>query len=204
FFDDVTPLSQTQVSSNFNLPWYKVELELPSAVTLEGGADGTKYWVGLFVTQGASGANLNFWEVKTNGTTAFTHTSEDQGVTWIPSQSAYDGVFELIGECSGEIIITDEYCQVTVTTEVQPITRILFASIDNTSSPDPSAAAHEYFLDILGNVEKGGNYEITVEGSTNGNFTNYFTAFIDWNQNSILDDTGEVYEIGTITNSTGA
>src|SRR5690606_16573728 len=57
---------------------------------------------------------------------------------------------------------------------------------------------------ILGNVEKGGNYEITVEGSTNGNFTNYFTAFIDWNQNSILDDTGEVYEIGTITNSTGA
>jgi hypothetical protein len=29
-------------------------------------------------------------------------------------------------------------------------------------------------------------------------------AFIDWNQNAILDDADEIYEIGTITNSTGS
>lgn len=28
--------------------------------------------------------------------------------------------------------------------------------------------------------------------------------FIDWNQNGILDDEGEIYEVGTLTNSTGA
>lgn len=36
-----------------------------------------------------------------------------------------------------------------------------------------------------------------------GEFTFYFTAFIDWNQNGILNDEGEVYQLGTVYNSSG-
>jgi hypothetical protein len=202
-FEDVVPNSQTQVSSNFNLPWYEVELELPEVVSLEGGADGTKYWVGLFVTMGTDGHNFNFWEVKTNGTNELLHYSVDQGDTWTASTSGFDGVFEIIGNCGGVSEIPDVYCEVEVVNEVEPITRVVFTEIDNTTSAETTAPAQEYFLNIEGNVEQGGSYDISLEGNTNGNETNYFTVFIDWNQNEILDDEGEVYHIGTITNSDG-
>ncbi|SHJ78599.1 hypothetical protein, partial [Aequorivita viscosa] len=86
-FDDVTPTSQTLVSNNFNLPWYEVELDLPTSITLEGLTGGSKYWIGLTTTVGSGGGSNNFWEIKTNGTTAFTHTSIDQGATWTISPS---------------------------------------------------------------------------------------------------------------------
>ncbi|WP_347374081.1 GEVED domain-containing protein [Aequorivita sp. Q41] len=201
-FAGVVPTSQTQVSTNFNLPWYEVELDFPSPVTLEGLPGGSKYWLGLYVYFGTD-ATSNFWEVKSNGSTAYTHSSLDGGVTWTPSPSGFDGVFQIIGECTGDIVIEDIYCAVETNIAVAPITKLTFAGIDNTTNADPTSPSHEYFLNNKGNVEQGSEYQITVEGNTNGNFTSYFTAFIDWNQNEILDDAGEIYEIGTITNSTG-
>src|SRR5690606_1635759 len=46
-------------------------------------------------------------------------------------------------------------------------------------------------------------YPIALEGNTGGNWENFFTVFIDWNQNDILDDEGEIYQVGSIINSTG-
>ncbi|SDX56068.1 hypothetical protein SAMN05216556_1473, partial [Aequorivita viscosa] len=111
-FQDVVPTSQTQVSSNFSLPWYEVELELPTAVTLEGLPGGSKYWIGLFVTAGSDGASNNFWEIKSNGTTAYIHTSVDQGATWIASTSNYDGVFQVSGICSNVETEPTEPCEI--------------------------------------------------------------------------------------------
>ena len=97
-----------------------------------------------------------------------------------------------------------EYCgPITFEFDVEPITRVVFSDIDNSSSADPSSPAHEDYTSIVGNVSPGDEVELAVEGNTAGNWTNYFTAFIDWNQNGTLNDAGEVYEIGTITNSTG-
>ena len=97
-----------------------------------------------------------------------------------------------------------EYCgPITFEFGVEPITRVVFSNIDNSSSADPSSPAHEDFTSVVGNVAPGDEVEFAVEGYTGGNWTNYFTAFIDWNQNGTLNDAGEVYEIGTITNSTG-
>ncbi|SHK08757.1 GEVED domain-containing protein, partial [Aequorivita viscosa] len=203
-FDDVTPTSQTLVSNNFNLPWYEVVLDLPTSITLEGLTGGSKYWIGLTTTVGSGGGSNNFWEIKTNGTTAFTHTSIDQGATWTISPSGFDGVFQVIGQCSGEVIIPDDYCTVAVETSVAPITQVTFAGIANTTSAETSSPAQEYFLNIEGTVNQGDAYVISVEGNTDGDFASYFSAFIDWNQNGILDDSGEVYEIGSITNSTGS
>lgn len=42
-----------------------------------------------------------------------------------------------------------------------------------------------------------------MEGNTYGDFNNNIVAFIDWNQNGILDDANEIYEVGTLTNSDG-
>jgi hypothetical protein len=46
-------------------------------------------------------------------------------------------------------------------------------------------------------------FTLTVEGDTKGDFENNIVAFIDWNKNEILDDAGEIFELGMLTNSDG-
>lgn len=52
-------------------------------------------------------------------------------------------------------------------------------------------------------ITQGETLTMVVKGNTYGEFDTNIVAFIDWNQNNTLDDEGEVYEIGTISNSTG-
>ncbi len=89
--------------------------------------------------------------------------------------------------------------------DVEPITLVDVAGISNVTDPVVNGTpAHEDFTAISGDVEQGMSYTIALEGNTAGNFTNRFAVFIDWDQNDILDDAGEVYEITqTIVNSNG-
>lgn len=87
----------------------------------------------------------------------------------------------------------------------EAISLVNFAGINNQTDPNAEEQQHEMYLDKIASVNKGGTYEITLEGNTKGNYTNKFAVFIDWNQNGKLDDNGEVYEITTpLTNSTGS
>lgn len=97
------------------------------------------------------------------------------------------------------------YCGPLVFTYKEPITLVNFAGINNVSSPATAGGiGHENFINIVGNVNQGGSYPITLKGNTDGPYTNRFAVFIDWNQNGILDDNGESYLITqTIVNSTG-
>lgn len=98
------------------------------------------------------------------------------------------------------------YCGPLVfTSDVEPITNVDVAGISNTSSNVINGSpGHEDFTAIIGTMEQGGTYTIALEGNTGGNWVNRFVVFIDWNQNGILDDAGEVYQIAqTIQNSTG-
>jgi hypothetical protein len=52
-------------------------------------------------------------------------------------------------------------------------------------------------------VAQNGTYTIQVEGNIEGDFNTDIVAFIDWNQNDILDDAGEVFSIGTLLNTDG-
>jgi len=98
----------------------------------------------------------------------------------------------------------DDYCgPLKYNYGTEPITYVNFAGIDNRSSASTSAPEHEYFLELEGTVDKNQEYEIILEGNTNGNWTSSFAVFIDWNQNNSFDDLGERYEIGTITHSNG-
>ncbi|MCW4452130.1 choice-of-anchor J domain-containing protein [Kaistella sp. BT6-1-3] len=98
------------------------------------------------------------------------------------------------------------YCgPVSITSNTEPITLVNFAGINNETSPTLNGTPdHENFTTIVGNVTQGSSYDITLKGNTGGNWVNRFAVFIDWNQNGILNDAGEVYQITqTITNSTG-
>ncbi|MGV3696815.1 GEVED domain-containing protein [Flavobacterium sp.] len=90
-------------------------------------------------------------------------------------------------------------------TDVEPITSVVFANINNVTSPTVDGTpAHENFTAITGNVTAGSAYTITLKGNTAGNFTNRFMVFADWNQDGDFSDADEAYTItATITNSTG-
>jgi len=98
-----------------------------------------------------------------------------------------------------------EACEL-VFMDVEPITKVVFADIDNSSSAT-STDMVEDFTHIEGEVEQGKSYTIELEGITNGPYDNYFTVWIDWNQDGVWDSNlidDEMYEVGFINNSTGS
>lgn len=97
--------------------------------------------------------------------------------------------------------VTECYCE-SSGSSVEPITYVGFGDIDNTTDAS-SSDGYEDFTGQSTEVDPGETYEITLKGNTSGNFTNHFTVFIDWNQNGVLDDDGEIYEVGSVRNSSG-
>lgn len=144
---------------------------------------------------------------ETNWTTINDITGSSYLLTNLEYSKQYE--VEVRSKCSAsqtsgysDSIFFDIGCVFDVITEIQPITRVAFATIDNASSAS-STEAFEDFTHIEGEASRRATYEIALEGTTNGANTSYFTVWIDWNQNGDFNDEGEMYEIGSITNSTG-
>ena len=112
---------------------------------------------------------------------------------------------EVISGGGGGGTFPDPYCgPLEYNNDVEPITLVEVADISNRSDAAINGSpAHEDFTAIIGNMEEGETYTIALEGNTNGGFTCSFTVFIDWNQDGILDNNTERFEIGTIVGSTG-
>ncbi len=106
---------------------------------------------------------------------------------------------------AGPYEFSTPYCTPNFTSNVEPITLVEVSNLSNTSdaAADDTNPAYEDFTDLTADMSVGGSYEVTVKGNSNGNYTNYITVFIDWNRNGTLNDEGEVFEIGSIENSTG-
>lgn len=104
------------------------------------------------------------------------------------------------------VVFPAPYCAEAFSSNVEPITRVVFAGIDNSSGnvvgPPASQPAHQDFTAISGTVEVDSSYPITVKGNTDGNFTTAIMAYADWNQNGTFE-ADERTQVGTITNSTG-
>ncbi|MDB9828876.1 T9SS type A sorting domain-containing protein, partial [Flavobacteriaceae bacterium] len=87
-------------------------------------------------------------------------------------------------------------------TNVEPITLVSIAEINNvTDAAVDASPAHEDFTALTANLTLGEAYDITFEGNTAGGYDNSYTVFIDFNQNDILDDAGEVFAFEDVINS---
>src|SRR5690554_1731027 len=188
------PYAQVAVGANFGYTVYEVYVEVD--LNFVGGASGTSYWM-----QPEAVADVAFWEVTSVGSLGeLIHTSEAMG-PWTPDVDGVNhGVFKLHCEV---VTAPDPVCLFDITASVEPITRVVLAGIDNTSSAVVNGSpALEDFTHIEGTMGQGTEYDIALEGNTDGNWTNYFTVWIDWDQNGVWE-ADEMYEIGSITNSTG-
>jgi hypothetical protein len=95
------------------------------------------------------------------------------------------------------------YCTEEYVDNVEPITSVVFGSISNTSSDVTGGNPLEDYTSISTTLTQGLSYPISVQGNTDGPFTDYIRVFIDWNQDGDFNDAGESYDIGTINSSTG-
>ena len=118
-------------------------------------------------------------------------------------------LFTLLVSFSGFAQFPLPYCAQTFTSNVEPITLVNFAGINNTTSAlvgldnGTTIIALEDYTATIGNVTAGSSYPITLKGNTDGGFTTYLRVYVDWNQNNDFTDVGESYDIGRIVNSTG-
>ncbi|RWX00788.1 T9SS type A sorting domain-containing protein [Flavobacterium cerinum] len=96
-------------------------------------------------------------------------------------------------------------CEVEFLGDTEPITKVQFAGINNTTSAVINGTPDNEDFTLLppGEVTAGNTYPITLQGNTGGNWTNHFKVYIDFNHNGLLTDPGESFVIGTIVNSTG-
>lgn len=109
----------------------------------------------------------------------------------------------------GEIRITytsalPTYCSATFTNNVEPITNVTFAGINNTTSATTGGTSYLESFCSTASVQQGQTVAISVKGNTDGNFTDYIRLYVDWNKNGTFGDVAnEIYDLGTIVNSTG-
>jgi hypothetical protein len=98
-------------------------------------------------------------------------------------------------------VFPEPYCEIEEFYNIEEITNVTFNSI-----LVPIEYEEAILLDYTSNIFSvlpNEEYSISLEGNTYDDYTSEFIVFIDWNQNNVLDDEGEVYRIGTIFNSTG-
>lgn len=102
---------------------------------------------------------------------------------------------------------TEEYCFPVVSNNTEPITHLEFGEINNPSDVT-SPLGYEDFTEISTQVERGETYEIKLQGFTGGNYTSYFTVFIDFDEDGQFDVEEESFFVSDedslfIENSTG-
>ncbi|MFA7688076.1 MAG: GEVED domain-containing protein [Moheibacter sp.] len=196
---DLVPYDQVLVGSAFGYNVYSVYVDVDLDFT--GGATGTTYWMQPQATAAGGIIGGVFWEISSVGTLgAPIHTSE-LGGPWEADPDGFDGVFKLHCE---DVDPPTPPCNYAVTFDIEPITRVVVADIDNPSDAAVNGSpALEDFTAIEGHMTQGESYDVAFEGNTAGNFVNFFTVFVDWNQDGDWIDDGEMYEIGSIANSTG-
>ena len=98
------------------------------------------------------------------------------------------------------------YCDVEFIADVEPITLVNFAGINNVTSAvvNDTPALEDFTALPPANIVRGQSYSIVLEGNTAGaTFESFFKVFFDFNKNGSFDDAGESFEAGSITGSTG-
>lgn len=181
----------------------------PVASNVVGGSDCTYSETVLSLDQYyTEGGVLIQWQWSTDGTTFTDIEGADQAeytatvpptATWYRAvitctatqQSTTSGTLQLLGTglC---------YCEPEFTSAVEPITSVVFAGIDYTTSEEVDATpSFENFTETVAPAEvmQGETYTVYVQGNTDGNFLDYVTVYFDFNANGSYEDEGEAFPI---------
>jgi len=147
-----------------------------------------------------------YTDVAANGTSD-TYTGTQTESTYYRAVITCTASGEFVNSTAVRVVNTglDCPCSVVFEDNTEPITRVVFAGIDNASSEVLNATpAQEDFTSVTpAEVTQGETYPIALEGNSDGDFENFFTVFFDFNHDGDFSDDGETFEIGSIENSTG-
>ena len=98
------------------------------------------------------------------------------------------------------LLVTSDLCPSNGNLDFQTrITSVVFNTISNTNT-NPKFIPYSDFTGMSTTVEAGDNYDLTVEGNSDGNVQVITKVWIDWNQNCSFNDPGEEYDLGTTAN----
>lgn len=153
---------------------------------------------GISFTLGVQNASFDLglsyqWKVSTDGTnwadapgnssSAFYATTQSEA-TWYRVQVTCASV----GTAASEPLAVamspgaDCYCStIDFVLSVEPICNVTFANINNDSPSEIDVPpGFEDFTDITVELTAGNDYLLSVTGNTSGDYTNYVSAFFDW------------------------
>ncbi|MDD3321761.1 MAG: GEVED domain-containing protein, partial [Paludibacter sp.] len=99
---------------------------------------------------------------------------------------------------SGSVYAT--YCSSSGSTSYE--TSVTFVDFNTISNSSAKPSGYSNYTSLITNVYTNNSYNLTVNLNTDGNWTVYANAWIDWNHNGSFDDDGESYPLGYIKNST--
>lgn len=184
------PVESYAIGSNWGRVVYTILADVN--IDFQGGPNGSRYWMQPETFDDA------YWEISSEGSLGYPMQFSQYNNPWEENVIGnVHGVFKL--HCD-PVSPPEPDCYFDIIYEVEPITRVVIANVDNLSSPS-STIPLEDFTDVEIEVSPGLSYEISLEGNTNGDYTNYFTLFVDlsngeWTQFIVAD-------MGFITNSNG-
>ena len=201
---NIVPTSQVVKGSNYGVNFSNVLVNLDPFVLNGSAGSEIKYWVAIQVT---TSNNSTAYMETTMGSMVGNPLTFSDGGNFITPNAAQDGVYTFYADCE-PLIATGfpaPYCGALVYGNIEPITSVEVAGINNVSSAVIGGSpAHQDFVNKTGEMKRGSTYPISLGGNTGGDFSDHFVVFIDWNQNNKLDDAGEVYIIEeALVNSTG-
>ena len=153
---------------------------------------------GQSTTLTASGGTAYLWST---GETTQSITVSPMATTTYTCQITFAPGCE--GDYSSTVtVVPPTYCTPQTYGNIEGITNVTFADINNTSAL-PGTSYEDYTALAPANVSLNQTYPLSVQCFTGGNYTHRNFAYIDWNQDLDFLDANEVIEIGNITNSTG-
>ena len=153
---------------------------------------------GVSFTLGVQNASFDLglsyqWEVSTDGTiwadapgnsTSAFYATDQSEATWYRVQVTCADMGTAASEPLAVAMTpgADCYCTtIEFTLAVEPICNVTFANVDNESpSEGPDLPGYEDFTDITAELVAGNAYLLSVTGNTSGDYTNYVSAFFDW------------------------
>ncbi|WP_348714461.1 GEVED domain-containing protein [Tenacibaculum sp. 190130A14a] len=169
-----------------------------------------------YKTINSFGENVTFTmsDVPTNATTALSSTSLNADGSFTVTVGSLDNVavgdytLKLTGTSTSItksidlfLSINDNICKSIGNIDSQiSVTNVKFNTIDNAST---KTTGYSDYKSMSTEVIQGEKYALDVQVNSDGNNTANTYAWIDWNQNCMFD-ANESYDLGSITNSTGA